>query len=47
MTQPASSASPVVSDFTFSFNCLPEVPLDERFAAAREAGFTDVGISIR
>lgn len=47
MTQPASSPAPAVSDFTFSFNCLPEVALDERFAAARAAGFTDVGISIR
>lgn len=47
MTQPAADASPVVSDFTFSFNCLPEVALDERFAAASAAGFTDVGISIR
>jgi sugar phosphate isomerase/epimerase len=47
VTQPATDVSPAVSDFTFSFNCLPEVPLEERFAAARAAGFTDVGISIR
>lgn len=47
MTPPASNALPAVSDFTFSFNCLPEVALDERFAAASAAGFTDVGISIR
>ena len=47
MTVPAADVSPAVSDFTFSFNCLPEVPLEERFAAARAAGFTDVGISIR
>lgn len=47
MTLQATDVAPVLSDFTFSFNCLPEVPLDERFAAARAAGFTDVGISIR
>lgn len=47
MTQPATDVAPTLSDFTFSFNCLPEVPLEERFAAARAAGFTDVGISIR
>lgn len=47
MTSPATDLVPVLSDFTFSFNCLPEVPLDERFAAASAAGFTDVGISIR
>ncbi len=47
MTVPAADASPAVSDFTFSFNCIGEVSLSERFAAARAAGFTDVGISIR
>lgn len=47
MTVPAADVSPAVSDFTFSFNCIGEVPLAERFAAARAAGFTDVGISIR
>lgn len=47
MTSPATDVAPVLADFTFSFNCLPEVPLEERFAAARAAGFTDVGISIR
>ncbi len=47
MTSLATDVAPVLSDFTFSFNCLPEVPLEERFAAARAAGFTDVGISIR
>lgn len=47
MTLPATSLGPTVSDFTFSFNCLGEVPLDERFAAARAAGFRDVGLSIR
>lgn len=47
MTSPATEVAPVLSDFTFSFNCLPEVPLAERFAAAKAAGFTDVGISIR
>ncbi len=44
---PVSSAPPVVADFTFSFNCLDEVPLETRFAAARDAGFVDVGISVR
>lgn len=47
MTVPAADVSPAVSDFTFSFNCIGEVPFAERFAAARAAGFTDVGISIR
>ncbi len=47
MTVPATSAQPVLSDFTFSFNCLPEVPLVERFAAAKAAGFVDVGLSVR
>ena len=47
MTSPATEVSPVLADFTFSFNCLPEVDLDERFAAAAAAGFTDVGISLR
>jgi sugar phosphate isomerase/epimerase len=47
VTSHATSAAPVVSDFTFSFNCLPEVPLDERLDAAKAAGFVDVGISVR
>jgi sugar phosphate isomerase/epimerase len=47
VTVPAADVSPAVSDFTFSFNCIGEVPLAERFAAARAAGFTDVGISLR
>lgn len=47
MTQPASSTAPAVADFTFSFNCIGEVPLAERFAAAKGAGFPDVGISVR
>ena len=47
MTPPASSAGPAVSDFTFSFNCIGEVPLEERLAAAKAAGFTEVGISVR
>lgn len=42
-----TSTAPVVADFTFSFNCLAEVPLETRFAAARDAGFVDVGLSIR
>ena len=47
MTSQATSAAPVVADFTFSFNCLDEVPLEVRFAAARAAGFIDVGVSVR
>ena len=47
MTQPATSHEPAVADFTFSFNCIGEVPLAERFAAARSAGFPDVGLSVR
>jgi sugar phosphate isomerase/epimerase len=47
VTVPAADVSPAVSDFTFSFNCIGEVSLSERFAAARAAGFTDVGLSIR
>jgi sugar phosphate isomerase/epimerase len=47
VTSPASSTAPAVADFTFSFNCLDEVSLDVRFAAARDAGFRDVGISLR
>ncbi len=50
MTSPvisSRSSAPVVSDFTFSFNCLAEVPMEIRFAAARDAGFVDVGLSVR
>lgn len=47
MTQPAADEAPAVSDFTFSFNCIGEVPLAERFAAAKAAGFGDVGLSLR
>lgn len=43
---PASDV-PVVGDVTFSFNCIGEVPLAERFAAATRAGFVDVGLSVR
>lgn len=47
MTQPESSSVPRLADFTFSFNCIGEVPLQERFAAARGAGFVQVGLSCR
>lgn len=50
MTSPvisSRSSAPVVSDFTFSFNCIPEVPMETRFEAARDAGFVDVGLSVR
>ncbi len=43
----AGNPLPEVADFTFSFNCTGEVPLDERFAAARAAGFVEVGLSVR
>lgn len=44
----AGNGLPELSDFTFAFNCLGEdVPLAERFAAAKAAGFTEVGISLR
>jgi sugar phosphate isomerase/epimerase len=41
------SSAPVVADFTFSFNCIAEVPMETRFEAARDAGFIDVGLSVR
>lgn len=47
MTQPASSHEPAVADFTFSFNCIGEVPLHERLAAAKAAGFSEAGMSVR
>jgi sugar phosphate isomerase/epimerase len=47
VTRPAASAAPTVSDVTFSFNCIGEVPLAERFAVATAAGFADVGLSVR
>lgn len=43
----AGNGLPEVADFTFSFNCLGEVPLDVRFEAARAAGFAEVGLSLR
>ena len=45
MTSPATD--PVLADFTFSFNCIADVPLDVRCRAAKEAGFTDIGLSLR
>ncbi len=47
MTPPASSATLTPADFTFSWNCIPDIPLAERFAAVRDAGFRDIGLSIR
>ena len=47
MTVPATSAQPTVADFTLSFNCLGDVPLEVRMAAAKGAGFTDIGLSVR
>lgn len=35
------------ADFTLSFNCLGDVPLNERVEAARAAGFTSIGLSCR
>ncbi len=42
-----TSPSPTVADFTLSFNCLDEIPLATRFTAARDAGFVDIGLSVR
>lgn len=47
MTAPATSTAPAVRDFTFSFNCVGDVSLTDRFAAARSAGFAEVGLSVR
>jgi sugar phosphate isomerase/epimerase len=47
VTQQASSTLPRLTDFTFSFNCIGEVSLAERFAATRDAGFVQVGLSCR
>lgn len=50
MTSPATSSltkAPVVADFTFSFNCISEVPMETRLEVARDAGFVDVGLSVR
>lgn len=44
---PKQVAELLPADFTLSFNCLGEVPLVERVAAAREAGFTSIGLSCR
>jgi sugar phosphate isomerase/epimerase len=43
----ASNGLPEVADFTLSFNCIGEVPLPERFAAAKAAGFAEIGLSVR
>lgn len=48
MTLQAAKQLPKVQDFTFAFNCLGEdVPMEVRFAAAKAAGFTEVGLSLR
>jgi sugar phosphate isomerase/epimerase len=50
VTSPETSVTsflPTIADFTLSFNCLDEIPLETRFAAARDAGFVDVGLSVR
>lgn len=47
MTLRATSQRITPADFTLSFNCLGEVPLAERLAAAKGAGFGDVGLSVR
>lgn len=47
MTHSAVNHLPSVADFTLSFNCLDQVPLEVRFAAARAAGFVDIGLSVR
>ena len=43
----ASNGLPEVSDFTLSFNCIGDVPLPERFAVAKAAGFAEIGLSVR
>lgn len=47
MTVQGADTGPAVADFTFSFNCIDDVPLDVRCAAAREAGFREIGLSLR
>lgn len=47
MTSPATEVMPVLADFTFSFNCIDDVPLDVRCKAAKEAGFAEIGLSLR
>lgn len=42
-----SNGLPEVADFTFSFNCIGDVPLAERFSAAQSAGFAEIGLSLR
>ena len=47
MTSLATSQRLTASDFTFAFNCIGEVPLAERIAVARAAGFVEIGLSCR
>jgi len=47
VTLPPADPAPAVRDFTFSFNCVGEVALAQRFDAARGAGFAEVGLSVR
>jgi len=47
VTPPSNSAALTPADFTFSWNCLEDIPLRERFSVVSAAGFTDIGLSIR
>ena len=47
MTSPGASSTLTPADFAFAFNCIGEVPLDERLAAAKAAGFVEIGLSCR
>ncbi|MGI9137293.1 MAG: sugar phosphate isomerase/epimerase family protein [Candidatus Nanopelagicales bacterium] len=47
MTPPASSAQLTPADFAFSYNCLGDIDYDTRFAAAKAAGFKQIGINLR
>jgi sugar phosphate isomerase/epimerase len=47
VTSPGASATLTPADFAFAFNCIGEVSLDERVAAAKAAGFVEIGLSCR
>jgi len=47
VTSPGASRSLTPADFAFAFNCIGEVSLDERVAAAKAAGFVEIGLSCR
>ena len=47
MTSPGASSTLTPADFAFAFNCIGEVSLEERLAAAKAAGFVEIGLSCR